>query len=151
MGMSGGHRKNLVSANTRGFSLFEILAVMVILGLMVGTAIPAVGRIYDNLKFRRQIREFSSVLRYAKLVAVTRRATVSLKLAEDEECAFQLTGPVEESRDCNLGEEEVLTLEPGQIFFYPEGIATPALLTFTSGERLKRIRLDLLTARPVVE
>lgn len=151
MGMSGCHRKNLLSANIRGFSLFEILAVMVILGLMVGTAIPAVGRIYDNLKFRRQIREFSSVLRYAKLLAVTRRETVRLELSEEDDCVFQLTGPVEENRDCDLGEEDVLNLEPEQIFFYPEGTATPALLTFARGERVRRIRLDLLTARPVVE
>ncbi len=151
MAMSGCHRKNLVLANIKGFSLFEILAVMVILGLMVGTATPTVGRIYDNMKFRRQIREFSSVLRYAKLMAVTRREPVSLKLSEEEDCVFQLTGPVKESRDCNLGEEDVLSLEPGEIFFYPEGTATPALLTFARGERVKRIRLDLLTARPVVE
>ncbi len=37
-----------------------------------------------------------------------------------------------------------------EVFFYPEGIATPALLTFARGERVKVIRLDLLTARPVV-
>jgi prepilin-type N-terminal cleavage/methylation domain-containing protein len=151
MGLGGCFRKRLACAiNTKGFSLFEILAVMVILGIMAGTAIPTVGRIYDNLKFRQQVRKFSSILRYAKLLAVTRGETVSLKLAEDEDCVFQLTGPVEESRDCNLGEDEVLTMEPEEIFFYPEGIATPALLTFTRGERVKRIRLDLLTARPVI-
>lgn len=125
--------------------------MLIIMGIMAGTAIPTVGRIYDNLKFRQQIRKFSSVLRYAKLVAVTRGETLSLKLVADEECVFQLTGPVEESRDCNLGEDEVLTMEPEEVFFYPEGIATPALLTFARGERIKRIRLDLLTARPVIE
>ncbi|MEN8134910.1 MAG: GspH/FimT family pseudopilin [Thermodesulfobacteriota bacterium] len=151
MSVGGCYRKRLAFNDSRGFSLFEILAVLVILGLMAGTAIPTVGRIYDSLKFRQQIRKFSSILRYAKLVAVTRGETVNLKLAEDEECVFQLTGPVEESRDCSLGEEEDLTMEPEEISFYPEGIATPALLTFARGERAKRIRLDLLTGRPFVE
>ena len=145
------YRKRLAFGNTGGFSLIELLVVMVIVGIMAGTAAPTVGRIYDNLKFRQQIRKFSAVLRYAKLVAVTRGEQVSLKLDEGDECVFQLTGPVEESRDCSLGEEEVLTMAPGEIFFYPEGTATPAVLTFEKGERVKRIRLDLLTARPVVE
>lgn len=145
------YRQRLVSANCRGFTLFEVLAVMVILGVMAGTATPMVGRIYDNLKLRHQVRKFSSVLRYAKLVAVTRGETVNLKLDEGEECVFLLTGPVDERRDCTLGAEETLTMAPGEIAFYPEGIATPALLTFTKGERVKNIRLDLLTARPIIE
>jgi len=76
---------------------------------------------------------------------------VVLRLAEDDECAFNFTGPVAETRSCNLKEEDVFTMEPGEIIFYPEGHATPALLTFERGERLKEIRVDLLTARPVME
>ena len=144
-------RRRLASVNNQGFTLFEVLAVMVILGIMAGTATPMVARIYDNLKFRHQVRKFSSTLRYAKLVAVTSGETVNLKLDEGEECVFLLSGPVDESRDCTLGEEETLTMAPGEISFYPEGIATPALLTFARGERVKNIRLDLLTARPVIE
>ena len=45
----------------------------------------------------------------------------------------------------------IFEMEPGEVIFYPEGIATPALLTFTRGERVKRIHVDLLTSRPVVE
>lgn len=151
MGLFGGHQKKLRLSDGRGFSLFEILVVMVILGIMAGTATPTVGRIYDNMKFRQQVRGFSSILRYAKLVAVTHGEEVVLKIAEGDDCVFEFSGPIEESRDCKLGEEDVLDLEPGEIIFYPEGVATPALLTFERGERVKRIRLDLLTSRPVVE
>ena len=151
MSCRNGCRRRLASDHCGGFTLFEVLAVMVILGIMAGTATPMVGRIYENLKFRHQVRRFSSILRYAKLVAVTSGETVNLKLDEGEECVFLLTGPVDERRDCTLGEEESLTMAPGEIVFYPEGIATPAVLTFTKGERVKNIRLDLLTARPFIE
>ena len=137
--------------NIKGFSLFELLIVMAILAIMVGASVPTVGRIYANLKYRQQIRKFCSTLRYAKLVAITKGEQVSLSLSESEECVFLINGPVEESRDCTLGDEEILTMDPGEIFFFPEGTATPALLTFEQGSRVKRIRLDLLTALPVIE
>ena len=135
----------------KGFSLIEILVVMVILGIMAGIATPMVGRIFDNLEFRQQIKRFSSTLRYAKLLAITKGEQVSLTLAEGEDCVFQLRGPIEEDRSCTLGDEEILTMDPGEIVFYPEGTATPGLLTFEQGERVKLIRLDLLTALPVID
>jgi len=151
MSFSVSRRNGHLFMGAKGFSLFELLAVLVILGIMAGTATPTVGRIFDNMRYRQQVRKFSSILRYGKLLAVTSRQVVSLKLAEDEECVFQFSGPVGESRSCNLDEEDVLTMDPGEIFFYPQGTATPALLTFEKGERVKRIRLDLLTARPMVD
>ena len=47
------------------------MVVMVILGIIAGAATPTVGRIFDNLKYRRQVRKYSSVLRYANLLAVS--------------------------------------------------------------------------------
>jgi len=144
-------RKKMLSVNNHGFTLVEILVVMFIVAIMAGTAAPSVGRIYDNLKFRKQVGNFSSILRYAKLVAVTSGEKVALSLGDDGGCVFEYTGAVEESRNCNIGEEDYFTLEPDEVIFYPEGVATPALLTFERGDRLKRIRVDLLTARPIFE
>jgi prepilin-type N-terminal cleavage/methylation domain-containing protein len=147
----GRPRQGLVFARPGGFSLFEIMVVMIILGIMAATAIPTVGRVIDNLRYKQQVRKYSSILRYAGLVAVTRGEAVRLKLAEGDDCVFLLTGAIDESRDCQLGEEDVLTMAPAEIVFYPDGTATPALLVFEKGPRRQRIRLDLLTARPVVE
>ena len=143
-------QKNISGTNT-GFSLIEMLIVLVILGIMAGIAAPAVGRVMDNLKFRQQVDKYSAIMRYARLKAVSRGKMVTLKLVEEGDCVFQLSGPIEESRDCDLSEDDVLTMDPGEVYFFPEGVATPALLTFEKGDRLKKIRLDLLTARPVIE
>ena len=143
-------RKNIFG-NGSGFSLLEMMIVLVIIGIMAGITAPAVGRILDGLKFRQQVSKFSGVLRYARLMAVSRGEIVTLNLPEEGDCVFVLSGPVEERRECGLGEDDVLTMDPGEIYFFPEGTATPALLTFEKGERIKRIRLDLLTARPISE
>ena len=142
--------KNIFRTNA-GFSLIEMMIVLVILGIMAGISAPAVGKILDNLKFRQQVDKYSAIMRYARLKAVAKGEMVTLKLMEEGDCVFQLSGPIEETRDCDLSEDDALTMDPGEIYFFPEGIATPALLTFEKGDRLKKIRLDLLTARPILE
>ncbi|MBU0482375.1 MAG: GspH/FimT family pseudopilin [Proteobacteria bacterium] len=132
-----------------GFSLFEMLVVLMILAVMAAMATPAVGRLADNLKFRSQTREISSILRYARLQAISRGGELRVTLDEGEECIFKLSGAVRETRECGLEEDDVLIMEPEEILFFPEGTATPALITFEKGERVKKIRVDLLTAMPI--
>lgn len=139
------------TAREQGFTLFEVLAVMIIVAIVAGTSAPAVGRIMSNLQFRQQTEKFTAVLRYARLLAIGKGQVVSLKLSEEADCLFVISGPVDESRECRLGEDDVLVMDPGEVFFYPEGMATPVLITFEKGERLRKISVDILTGRPVVE
>jgi prepilin-type N-terminal cleavage/methylation domain-containing protein len=137
------------SAAPRGFSLFEMLVALIILAIMAGMAGPSLGRLMDGLKFRQQTRQLGAVLRYARLLAVTSGETVQLRLdRENEGCLFLLSGPVEESKTCELLDEDVLVMDPGDFFFFPEGNATPGTLTFSKGQRVFRLRLDILTGRP---
>jgi len=148
-----GSRPSFADAkNRRGFSLFEMLVVLVILGVMAGMAGPALGRLLEGLKFRQQTRHYSAILRYARLLAVTRGETVRLHLdREAEGCVFEISGPVEERKDCQLHDQDILIMDPGDFYFSPEGYATPGTLTFTKGKRVSRLQLDLLTGRPELE
>ena len=136
----------------RGFSLFEMLVALVILAIMAGLAAPALGRLLEGLQFRRQTGQYSALLRYARLLAVSRGQTVRLHLdREVEACVFELSGPVAESRECQLQDQDILVMDPGDFYFFPEGYATPGTLTFSRGKRFARLRLDLLTGRPELE
>jgi len=138
--------------NRRGFSLFEMLVALVILGIMAGMAGPALGRLLEGLRFRQQVDHYSAILRYAGLLSVSRGEMVRLHLdRESEDCVFEISGPVEESKDCRLHDRDVLVMDPGDFYFFPEGNATPGTLTFTRGNRVARLRLDLLTGRPELE
>jgi len=139
------------NSGQQGFSLFEMLVVLALLAVMASTSIPALGRIFNNMQFQQQTRRFSGILRYARLAAVSKGERVHVRLSEEEECVFLLTGAVNERRECGLHEEDVLTMDPGEIIFFPEGTATPALLTFEKEDRVRRIRLDLLTGMPRIE
>jgi general secretion pathway protein H len=143
--------KNRIGNHSRGFSLLELLAVLVMLGFLAGLSAPAVGRYMDNLEFRKQVGSVAAALRYARLTAVAKGRQVELSLAADEGPALRFSGAVEELRPTDLGKEGRLTLEPAVIVFYPEGRATPGLLTLTSGERRRTISLDPLTGLPIFD
>ena len=136
----------------QGFSLFEMLLVMAMLGVMATMAGLAVGPLLDKVKFRRQTEKYTSLLRYARLLAITSGKPTSLALGGvGEDCTFVIAGPVEEKKACDLDDHDVLVMDPGVLTFFPEGSATPGVLTFSREGRKAVIRLDLLTGRPEME
>jgi len=146
------NRITRICLSRQGFSLFEMLMVMVLLGVMVSMAGLAMGPLLDKVKFRRQTEKYTSLLRYARLLAITSGKPTSLALGgEGEDCAFLISGAVEETKACELDDHDVLVMDPGVLTFFPEGTATPGVLTFSRLERKATIRLDLLTGRPEQE
>ena len=134
-----------------GFSLLELMAVLVVLGFLAGLSVPAIGRSMENLEFRKEVGAAAAALRYARMVAVAKGKPVEVTLADEEGPALRLTGAVEELRPVNLGGKGDLTMKPDSIVFSPEGRATPGLLTLTMGERRRTITLDLLTGLPILD
>ncbi|MCK5323861.1 MAG: hypothetical protein KAJ45_06925, partial [Desulfobulbaceae bacterium] len=88
--------------------------------------------------------------RYARLVSVGKGQEVHVKIDPDNKTILQLSGAVEEKKECGLTENDYLTIEPEEIIFFPEGVATPATLTFTKGDRTREITLELLTGLPSI-
>ncbi|MCK5438118.1 MAG: GspH/FimT family pseudopilin, partial [Desulfobulbaceae bacterium] len=103
-----------------------------------------------NLSFRRQTNKIMATLRYARLVSVSRGQEVHVKLDQDNDTILQLSGAVEERKEFGLTENDHLKIEPEEIIFFPEGVATPAILTFTKGDRTRKITLELLTGLPSI-
>lgn len=136
----------------RGFSLIELLVVLVLIGFMAGVAGPAVGRFLDAMEFKRQTGKVMAAVRYARLKAITEGQLV-LMTASDEDWpkTLVLTGGVNEVRELELAEGATLELEPLQLGFSPEGYATPGLITLTSEGRTESIFIDPLTGIPLLE
>ncbi len=127
------------------------MAVLVIIGIIAALVGPATGRYMDNLSFHRQTRKFMQTLRYARLNAISKAKPVKVRLAAGEDCVFELSGAVKESRECKLGLDEELSLEPNEIVFYPEGYSSNAIMIFSRQQRKKTISMDVLTAMPILE
>ena len=134
-------------ARPAGFSLFELLIVLVILGFLGAVAAPALGRFVDTLAFRRQISQVVATLRYARLMAVTEGRPVAVTVGEGEP-VLVLSGAVSETRSFESDEELRLKMEPERIVFFPEGQVTPATLLCEVGDRRRTILLEPLTGLP---
>ncbi len=131
-----------------GFTLFELLIVMIMLGMLAGVAAPATGRFLDSLSFRKQTTDFLSSMRYARLMAISKGKPVTV-LYDEAQAALYLSGAVQEERMFDLKEDAGFLLEPDTLTFYPEGQVSPGRLTVHKGRKRQEIDFDPLTALPI--
>jgi len=128
-----------------GFSLMELLVVLVLLGFMAGITAPSMGHFLDGIKLKKQIAKVMADFRYGRIQAIATGKAVTVNMADDES-GLRYRGGVSGSRSLDLGEDGSLRLDPLEITFYPEGQATPATVTLTIGERERTFIVDPLTA-----
>ncbi len=133
----------------RGFSLMELLIVLVLLGFATSIALPTVGRFMESFSFRRGTQEVLNTLRYARLQAIASRHPVLVTAAKGGEPALQLAGRTHEVRPLPFQGEARIVLEPAKLVFHPEGMATSNRITVSQGNRVRRYAIDPLTGLSV--
>jgi len=131
-----------------GFSLIELLTVLLLLAIIAAVSMPATGRFLGTIAQKRKERDILAFLRYARLTAISKGQYVDLKAADDG-TALRLTGPVNETRSFSFGEGETLSLNPELITFYPEGIASIGTITYQRDGKEIHFVIDPLTALPL--
>ena len=134
-----------------GFTLLELMVVLLLVALLAGVTAPATGRFLSSLSFREQTANLLASLRYARLMAITKGQQVSVTMNDSDGRIISLSGAVSEEKDFELPEDSSFSFEPPEIVFYPEGQATPATLISTKGERVRKFFMDPLTALPIPE
>jgi len=132
-----------------GFSLFELLTVLVMLGIMAGIAAPSVGNFLAGLDFRKQVEDIMAHMRAIRLQAVTSGQQIKMSL-EDHNLLLDRGQEEQEVQELDLNPESELTLEPPVVIFTPQSTVTPATISLSSDGRNRTISLDPLTALPVI-
>lgn len=134
----------------RGFSLLELLTVLIMLGVIAGVSAPAIGKMLTGLDFRKQVGSVMANLRAVRLQAVVTGREIRLSMDGSN---FQLDYGKEELEEkiLDVDSESEISLEPEVVIFTPYSTVTPAMLSFSLGERSRSIFLDPLTALPVIE
>jgi len=134
-----------------GFTLFELLAVLVVAALVLATVLPYIG---DNLSSRdvqSSARQLLSAMRLARSEAVRDRRPVDLFV--DVEKRYYKIGESGENRRLPQRASVILYTArsllqdngSGAIRFFPDGSASGGRVTLSSGDSSHRVDVNWLT------
>jgi prepilin-type N-terminal cleavage/methylation domain-containing protein len=130
-----------------GFSLIELLIVLLLLAIIAAVTVPATGRFLGTISDRQKRQDIMATLRFARLMAISKGEPVDLRLGENGK-TIKLSGPIDKIWSFPFEEGEELSLEPEIVTFYPEGIASIGTLIYRNNRRVAAIVVDPLTALP---
>ncbi len=126
--------------NTKGFSLLELLVVLVIISLAASLVLPSLAGGLSSVRLRTAAREFSATLRCARSLAVSlgKEQVININiddgkywLNEDEDNSHELPSDVRFLNVTTQG-EEIATGVAG-VIFYPMGNSSGSSIFITAG------------------
>lgn len=143
------------SSGSRGFTLMELLVVLVIAGLAISLVGPAFQRLLPGLTLEAETRKLAALLRHARSQAILSGAPVAISL-DAESGGLRLSY---REQPYVLPEHFSLALEAGpgvtdaavgvtQILFYPRGDSSGGSLNLALDDgRNEAVSVDWLSGR----
>jgi len=71
----------------KGFTLIEVIIVVVIIGAAIGLAAPRIGKSLGKMRLKSTVRKFSAVLRYTRQMAISRKKEYTVTILSNEDDA----------------------------------------------------------------
>lgn len=140
-------------ASSGGFTLLELMLVLLLMGLMLGLAGPAINSGSAGLEAKAAARQISAGLRQARATAVGRRqeATLTLDMAahrfsvSGDDKAYSL--PPSIPLKLFTAASEIDDEHVGRIRFFADGTSTGGRVTLGEGDGAQQVDVDWLTGR----
>ena len=139
--------------NTTGFTLLELLVVLVLLGIIAMLVAPGLADSVENAKFKTASRELLAALRVQRSEAIAQGRIITLHFSGDES-SYRIDGEsvrlaeglsVVYQAATGVASQSVPVTGNNDLAFYPDGSSSGALLQLRQGEGLRYIRIDWLT------
>lgn len=140
----------------RGFSLVELLAVLVIVALMFGLVGGSIYRNLDSVKVRRAGSDVLTALRYTRGQAIVTHEEQFLEVDIEERSYSAADRPdkvLPDGVDITLrtAAMDILDERRGRVRFYPDGSSTGGTITLMAGDRVWRVQVAWLTGEISLE
>jgi general secretion pathway protein H len=124
-----------VHRDSEGFTLIELVVVLVILGLTIGMVLPRVGATWRRMEDREFLQEFVQTLKRARLRAMNSGEVVAFRIRGSERL-YDLALPPQKSIPSNVDiDAAFLETDPetkdGLILFFPDGSMSGSDLKIT--------------------
>lgn len=139
-----------------GFTLLEILVVLVIGVLLVALVPPLLSGMSNTTELRGAARQLAAGLRSARNEAITRQreAILTLDLAQHR---FGVSGdprgikfPDGVAIKLYTAQSELIDGATGNIRFFPDGSSTGGAITVSGSKQAYRVKVDWLTGAIVI-
>lgn len=133
-----------------GFTLIEMILVMVIAALLLGTVGPRISSGIGSIKFRAAAQEIASALRYVRAKAVSEQRETALTINLDDH-VYDVDGveqygiPEDVDIDVYTTTTEVYGNNQAGFIFYPDGSASGGRITLDYRGQKRLIYINWLT------
>ena len=139
-----------------GFSLIEILVVLVLISLLFGLVGGSIYRNLDSVKIRRSGKEVLNGLRYVRAQSIVTHEEQFLEVDLENrtwQAADRAPQELPDGVDITLrtASMDILDDQRGRIRFYPDGSSTGGRITLLAGDRVWRINVGWLTGEIALE
>ncbi len=136
----------------RGFTLFELLVVMLILALVAAASLPTISGRLAAVQERTAARDLASGLRQTRGAAIAGNREMALAIDTEAHTYAMEGGPVRElpaSVELSLytAETERIGRAAGRIRFFPDGSSTGGEVTLDARSGQYVVRVDWLSGR----
>lgn len=144
------------NGKANGFTLVELLVVLVIISLMLALVGTSISRNISGAEMRTAARKVAAGLRYTRTQAILKKSeqvfivdTDALTYQAAEKPPEQL--PEGMKVELNTARSELTSETAGGIRFYPDGGSTGGNVRLEANERIYRVNVAWLTGEASVE
>ena len=136
----------------RGFSLIELVAVLVLVGIALSLVSLAFTKSLDNAKVQAASRDLVAALRYTRGQAIVKNHQAALDL-DMQNNTYQAPGrplmklPAEMHMTLLTAESEQTSKTSGRIRFFADGASTGGHVSIFAGQREWRVNVSWLTGQ----
>ena len=155
-----------IQGKPNGFTLLEMVLVLLLMGLFAGLTLPFVVSTLDRIKLQSEVRQISSAIQFTRSEAISRKTLFTFNV-DIEKNQYWLAIPKQEevTQSKPIDEtvqvidyqraDETLTEGTFEILFYPRGNSSGGTIRFKSTddkdeENIYAVTIDPITGKPKI-